>query len=150
MNTYLLILNKETLITIHYIFFIILGYVLGSIMFGYLIPKIFKQVDTKKDSEDGNPGTANAFIQGGMLCGICTLLLELGKGFVPVYLAKNTISPNHILFSFIMLAPVSYRLPKYQVPEVWKSPKGPLWFFSSSSFSSYSVSNSQRSALHIL
>lgn len=48
MNTYLLILNKETLITIHYIFFIILGYVLGSIMFGYLIPKIFKQVDTKK------------------------------------------------------------------------------------------------------
>lgn len=31
---------------------------LGSIMFGYLIPKIFKQVDTKKDSEDGNPGTA--------------------------------------------------------------------------------------------
>ena len=41
-----------------------------------------------------------------MLCGICTLLLELGKGFVPVYLAKNTISPNHILFSFIMLAPV--------------------------------------------
>ena len=52
MNTYLLILNKETLITIHYIFFIILGYVLGSIMFGYLIPKIFKQVDTKKDSED--------------------------------------------------------------------------------------------------
>ena len=106
MNTYLLILNKETLITIHYIFFIILGYVLGSIMFGYLIPKIFKQVDTKKDSEDGNPGTANAFIQGGMLCGICTLLLELGKGFVPVYLAKNTISPNHILFSFIMLAPV--------------------------------------------
>ena len=58
MNTYLLILNKEMLITIHYIFFIILGYVLGSIMFGYLIPKIFKQVDTKKDSEDGNPGTA--------------------------------------------------------------------------------------------
>ncbi len=100
---FLAMLNKEK---IYYIFFIILGYLLGSIMFGYLIPKIFKQVDTKKDSDDGNPGTANAFIQGGILCGIITLLLELSKGFVPVYLAKNTVSPNHILFAFIMLAPV--------------------------------------------
>ena len=106
MDNYLVILNKETMSTISYFFFIIIGYLLGSIMFGYLIPKIFKQVDTKKDSSDGNPGTANAFIQGGMICGICTLLLELSKGFIPVYLAKNSVSPNHILFSFIMLAPV--------------------------------------------
>lgn len=48
MDNYLVILNKETMSTISYFFFIIIGYLLGSIMFGYLIPKIFKQVDTKK------------------------------------------------------------------------------------------------------
>ncbi len=100
------VLNERSKIYLLYLMFIITGYLLGSILFGYLIPKIFKNVDTKKDSKDNNPGTANAFIQGGIICGMCTLLLELLKGFIPIFLAKNFVSTNHLLFSLIMISPV--------------------------------------------
>lgn len=43
------------------IFYSVLGYFLGSLMFGYLIPRIFKGIDVRSLSSDGNPGTANAF-----------------------------------------------------------------------------------------
>ena len=48
-----------------YTFYAMLGYVLGSIPFGYLIPHWLKGVDVRKLSRDGNPGTANAFLFGG-------------------------------------------------------------------------------------
>lgn len=97
---------SENFIYLKYLFFIICGYLLGSIMFGYIVPKIFKDVDTRKVSNDGNPGAANAFIHGGIVCGSLTLLLELLKGFIPIFVAKNMLNVNNILFSFVMIAPV--------------------------------------------
>ena len=74
---------------IYYLVFIITGYLLGSFLpapfFGHLIKKKDIIVGTK----DQNPGTANAFTQAGMFCGILTLLCDLGKGFIPVFLCFN-------------------------------------------------------------
>ena len=74
---------------IYYLVFIITGYLLGSFLpapfFGHLIKKKDIIVGTK----DQNPGTANAFTQAGMFCGILTLLCDLCKGFIPVFLCFN-------------------------------------------------------------
>ena len=43
----------------------VLGYLSGSIMYAYLIPKIFLNKDIREESEDGNPGTANVFLNAG-------------------------------------------------------------------------------------
>ena len=72
------------------IFFSIAGYLSGSILYAYWIPKILFQKDICALSPDGNPGTANAFVYGGFRAGILALLLELFKGFFPVVLALRT------------------------------------------------------------
>ena len=60
-----------------YLGFVIGGYLLGSILFAYVLPKLTRHIDIREMSEDGNPGTYNAFRYGGVICGICALLLEL-------------------------------------------------------------------------
>ena len=59
------------------IFFSIAGYLSGSILYAYWIPKILFGKDICALSPDGNPGTANAFVYGGFRAGILALLLEL-------------------------------------------------------------------------
>lgn len=87
---------------------IIGGYLLGSILFGKIFLKLLKDKDIRKESSDGNPGTFNAFAEGGMLCGVLTLLCDLGKGALPVflYLKLNGQEPLGITLAFVMLAPV--------------------------------------------
>lgn len=82
------------------------GYFSGSILFGYVIPKTFKKINVCEVSQDGNPGTYNAFKYGGFTCGVFSLLAELLKGFLPVYLCGKILNGDSILFSFVMAAPV--------------------------------------------
>lgn len=82
------------------------GYISGSILFGYEIPKVFKKIDVCKVSHDGNPGTYNAFKYGGFACGALSLCAELLKGFLPVYLCGKILGEGSLLFSFVMAAPV--------------------------------------------
>ncbi|HIR93126.1 MAG TPA: glycerol-3-phosphate acyltransferase [Candidatus Egerieimonas intestinavium] len=89
-----------------YGFFILLGYLAGGIMFGYLIPRMIKGIDVRDASDDGNPGTANAFLCGGVFCGILVLLADLLKGFLPVYLAGRRVDIRGLGFSLVMAAPV--------------------------------------------
>ena len=72
-----------------YIFYMAVGYLAGSMLFALEYPKIFKGVDVRRLSEDGNPGTYNAFVYGGIGCGILTLLSELAKGFLPVFVRQT-------------------------------------------------------------
>lgn len=99
-------MSENVLINCRYINYIILGYLLGSILFGYIIVKLFKKIDIIKESKDNNPGTANAFVHGGFLCGSFTLLLDFLKGFIPVFLAKTFLGIDSYLFVFVMIAPV--------------------------------------------
>ena len=77
-----------------YIFFILAGYLCGSIVFAWILPRIFWGVDTREKGSDHNPGTANAFLLCGSVCGSLVLLLELGKGFLPVFLAGKCLHPR--------------------------------------------------------
>lgn len=89
-----------------YAFYTILGYVLGSIQFGYLIPHWLKDVDVRKLSRDGNPGTANAFLFGGFFCGCLVLFFDLTKGALPLFLAARNVDMTDMAFALVMAAPV--------------------------------------------
>ena len=89
-----------------YGFYIVIGYLAGGMMFGYLIPRFLKGIDVRALSSDGNPGTANAFFYGGAFCGTLVLVFELLKGFLPVYFAGRTLGQKGIGFALVMAAPV--------------------------------------------
>lgn len=89
-----------------YDFYIIAGFLSGSILFGRLIPMILYKVDVQKESEDGNPGTYNAFVCGGIFCGILVLLADIGKGLVPVALCARNLGTESWKFALVMAAPV--------------------------------------------
>lgn len=94
------------MITPEHIFYILGGYISGSVLYSYFLPKYVKKIDITKESNDGNPGAANAFLHGGVGLGICALLLELLKGYVPVHLALMTLNPEEWSFGLILAAPV--------------------------------------------
>ena len=90
-----------------YLIFIILGYLSGSVLYAYLIPKWFFHVDVTRQEGDQNPGTANAFAFAGVKCGVVVLLLELLKGFVPVFFAVRALDASSLLFGAVLASPVA-------------------------------------------
>lgn len=70
----------------YYFIFAIIGYLIGSILFARIFGFIFKRRDIITGTKDQNPGTANAFLQGGFFCGLLTLVCDVLKGFLPVFL----------------------------------------------------------------
>ncbi len=88
------------------LFYAALGYLSGSVMFGYWIPKLVKNMDVTELSGDHNPGTANTFLHAGPVCGVMVLLCDILKGALPVYLAARHIPIQSVWFAFILIAPV--------------------------------------------
>lgn len=89
-----------------YIFYMVTGFLAGSIPFSLLLPKLFYQIDIRENSRDGNPGSANAMKQAGVALGLVCMLCDVGKGFLPVYSSTRCLSADRLWFSFILLAPV--------------------------------------------
>ena len=86
-----------------YILMSLIGYLSGSVMWAYLIPRIFLDMDICELSEDHNPGSVNVFLNAGVKWGILVLCCELAKGFLPVMLAKKCVlcyifSKNYYIF----------------------------------------------------
>lgn len=73
----------------YYLVFVIMGYLLGSILFAPIFGRVFTKRDIISGTKDQNPGTANAFMEGGVACGLLTLICDMGKGFLPVFLCQN-------------------------------------------------------------
>lgn len=88
--------------------FSIIGYFLGSILFAQFFSEQIKHVNLEKIAADGNPGTANAFKNAGLLCGVLSLSGDLGKGILPVYCFIHSISvqENPPASISLMLVPV--------------------------------------------
>jgi len=61
------------------------SYLLGSIPFGLILTKIFLQKDIRKVGS-GNIGTTNVLRTGNKFLALSTLILDLLKGYVAVYL----------------------------------------------------------------
>ena len=89
------------------LFFILVGYLSGSILYAYLLPKYICHIDIMKDSHDHNPGTFNAFALAGTQVGILVIALELLKGFLPVWLASHILDTRRWMFAFVLCAPVA-------------------------------------------
>lgn len=85
--------------------FTVFGYLSGSILFARVYAGLFGK-DLITDSKDRNPGTSNAFIYGGMACGILTLLGDLIKGVLPVLLYLRMTRGNiDAYFAPVLAAP---------------------------------------------
>ena len=65
--------------------YIVLGYLWGSILFAKVFGMLLKKKDITQETADHNPGTYNAFHNGGFWCGVLTLCADLLKGFLPVH-----------------------------------------------------------------
>ena len=89
-----------------YVFATLIGFLSGSIPFCYLLPKLLCQKDICKLSDDHNPGAANVFIHCGIPLGMLCLLLDMGKGLLPVYFASHLLDPTVLWFVPVILAPV--------------------------------------------
>jgi acyl phosphate:glycerol-3-phosphate acyltransferase len=73
-----------------------LAYLLGSIPFGYLLVKIFRNQDIRATGS-GNIGATNVARSGAKGLGIATLLLDLGKAFAAVKIAQHLAPGNYDL-----------------------------------------------------
>ncbi|MCD7755993.1 MAG: glycerol-3-phosphate acyltransferase [Firmicutes bacterium] len=92
--------------TSHYLFASILGFLAGSLMFSLWLPKLLRGVDVRADAPDENPGVYNVFAKCGRMLGIACLLCDLLKGFLPVYLAAQTLDVLDIRFALVLASPV--------------------------------------------
>jgi glycerol-3-phosphate acyltransferase PlsY len=70
------------------IFWTLTGFLLGAIPFSLLMGKLLANKDIRTVG-DGNPGGTNAIKAGGMKAGIPAIILDIGKGFLPVFLAQK-------------------------------------------------------------
>lgn len=68
------------------ILFVCAGYLSGSVLFAEVFSRLFGKNEKLHSSKDNNPGTANSFMQCGFWCGTLTLLGDVLKGFLPVFL----------------------------------------------------------------
>lgn len=88
--------------------YILFGYFFGSLLFAKIIAGLFHKENMFSDSADGNPGTANAFLYGGLFCGILTLSGDLLKGFLPVFMFAHSQQETVSVLSvaLVMVAPI--------------------------------------------
>ena len=66
---------------------ILIGYLIGSIPFGFILTKIFLSKDIR-DIGSGNIGATNALRTGNKLIGYSTLILDISKAIIPVLYVK--------------------------------------------------------------
>jgi glycerol-3-phosphate acyltransferase PlsY len=69
------------------VLFSLIGFLSGSVMYSYEIPKLVKGIDVRKAAPDRNPGGANAIHVAGAGIGLVCVALDVLKAFVPVYAA---------------------------------------------------------------
>ena len=90
----------------YWILLIFGGFLLGSVMFCQIIPKVFLHKDIYEISEDHNSGTFNVYKYCGMKVAIPCLILDMLKGFVPVLIASLLMDTDNVAFSLVLVAPV--------------------------------------------
>jgi len=75
-----------------------IAYLLGAIPFGYLLVKL-KTGDDVRSKGSGNIGATNVMRTSGRIAGIATLLLDIGKGYLAVWLADRMSGGDWLVMS---------------------------------------------------
>lgn len=81
---------------------VLTGYLLGSIPFGLLIVKIKTGRDVR-EVESGRTGGTNVVRAAGFGAGLLTVILDIFKGALSVWIAQSVSPDNHIVY---ILAPI--------------------------------------------
>jgi glycerol-3-phosphate acyltransferase PlsY len=71
---------------------IVVGYLAGSVTFGYWLVRIFKHEDVRKRGS-GNIGASNVWRTYGRWYGVPVVVLDTAKGFIPAVVFTLTVSP---------------------------------------------------------
>jgi acyl phosphate:glycerol-3-phosphate acyltransferase len=82
---------------------LVVAYLLGAIPFGYLLVKWKTGADVR-GSGSGNIGATNVLRTSGRAAGVATLLLDIGKGYLAVWLAGRVTGGNPLGMSAAALA----------------------------------------------
>lgn len=82
-----------------------IGFLSGSIMYSYYIPRILYRLDVRGYSEDGNPGSTGAIRAVGVPLGLLCMLLDIAKGFLPVFAAIAIIGVRGYYLIPVIAAP---------------------------------------------
>ena len=67
---------------------IVISYLLGSIPVGYILGRALKGIDVRRYGS-GNFGATNVFREVGAQAGVVVLILDILKGFIPVFVLGN-------------------------------------------------------------
>ena len=76
------------------IFIALFGYLLGSVPTGLLLTKLYSKVDPRKTGSK-NIGATNIFRTAGKTLGILTLMGDMLKGIIPIWIAIKWGMANH-------------------------------------------------------
>src|SRR5262252_1038280 len=82
---------------------LVIAYLSGAIPFGYLLVKWKTGADVRAGGS-GNIGATNVLRTSGKLAGIITLLLDIGKGYAAVWLARRWTGGDPLWMSAAALA----------------------------------------------
>ena len=82
---------------------LVLAYLIGGIPFGYLLVRLTTGKDIR-ESGSGNIGATNVLRTTGKGAGVATLILDIAKGFLAVWLADYLTSGSAFWMSFAALA----------------------------------------------
>ncbi len=96
---------------------VVVCYLMGSIPFGIFFSKILGAGDLRKVGS-GNIGATNAFRTGKKLVGLFTMLFDVLKGFVPLYILRELGYPHLTLYICGVAAIVGHIFP------IWLKGKG--------------------------
>lgn len=88
------------------ILYALLGYLSGSVLYAQVFSRLFHKPNPTEQSKDHNPGTANAFQNGGFWCGALTLICDLLKGLIPVFSFLSEPTPDPCACALVLAAPV--------------------------------------------
>ena len=86
------------------IFYVIAGYLVGSVCSAVIVCRLFSLPDPRTQGSN-NPGATNVLRIAGPKCAIIVLVADMLKGFLPVFLAK-CLGANSSTLAFICLAAV--------------------------------------------
>lgn len=91
---------------------ILAAYLIGSIPFGYIFTRLFRQTDIRQHGS-GNIGATNVLRLGGWQAAIPVLLLDLGKGSAAVLLARHFSSENAVVLAAALAVLLGHCFPLF-------------------------------------
>ncbi|MBI5576203.1 MAG: glycerol-3-phosphate 1-O-acyltransferase PlsY [Deltaproteobacteria bacterium] len=80
---------------------VLFAYFLGSVPFGILVARAFDRNVSLRDTGSGNIGATNVARAAGKTAGVLTLLLDTGKGILPMVLGYMLVGENYLWLSLV-------------------------------------------------